>query len=114
MVITAKKRNVILAGTNFNNRKSTIRRHCRKGMEAILKREPDNSFDSNAIAVFIAVPHLWGLLGQSLKQIGYIKATTAKALAKRMDAGLSIQARIINVYAPADTNYPKITLELDY
>ncbi|MHB8066356.1 MAG: HIRAN domain-containing protein [Desulfobaccales bacterium] len=107
-------RNVILAGTGFDNRASIIRRYCQVGIEAVLKREPDNPHDPNAIAVFIMVPRLFGFLGRNLQQIGYIKANTAKGLAKRMDAGLSIQANIINVYAPPDVNYPKVTLELDY
>ncbi len=107
-------RNVILAGTSFKNRGSIIRRYCQEGIEAVLKREPDNPHDPNAIGVFIEVPRLSGLLGRSLQQIGYIKADTAKSLAKRMDAGLSIQARVIRVYAPIDINYPKVTLELEY
>jgi hypothetical protein len=107
-------RNVILAGTGFDNRASIIRRHCHDGLNAVLKREPDNPHDPNAIAVFIEVPRLFGLLGRGLQQIGYIKASAAKGLAKRMDEGLSIQARVASVYAPSDRDHPRVSLELDY
>ena len=107
-------RNVILAGTKFENRPSIIRRHCHNGMKALLKREPDNPYDPNAIAVFIEVPRLFGLLSKCPKKIGYIKANTAKGLAKRMDGGLPIQARVIRIYDPPDRDYIEVALELDY
>ncbi len=107
-------RNVIIAGTGFNNRASIIRRFCREGMKAVLKREPDNPYDPNAIAVCIEVPRLLGLFGNVLKQIGYIKASAAKGLAKRMDEGLSIQARVTSFYAPSDREHPRVSLELEY
>ena len=107
-------RNVILAGTGFYNRASIIQRHCRNGLKAVLKREPDNPHDPNAIAVFIEVPRLFGLLGSALQQIGYIKASAAKGLAKRIDEGLSIQARVASVFAPSGRDYPRVSLELDY
>jgi hypothetical protein len=107
-------RNVILAGTGFHNRASIIRRYCHDGLKAVLKREPDNPHDPNAIAVFIEVPRLFGFLGRGLQQIGYIKASAAIGLAKRMDEGLSIQARVASVYAPSDRDYPRVSLELDY
>jgi len=107
-------RNVIIAGTGFHNRASIIQRYCHDGLKAVLKREPDNPHDPNAIAVFIEVPRLFGLLGHGLQQIGYIKASAAKGLAKRMDEGLVIQARVASVYAPSGRDYPRVSLELDY
>ncbi len=107
-------RNIILAGTGFENRPSIIRQYCKNGLDVVLKREPDNPHDPNAIAVLIEAPRLFGLLGRSLRKIGYVKASAAKSLAKRMDEGLLIQARIIRVYAPPNLNYPQVTLELDY
>jgi hypothetical protein len=107
-------RNVIIAGTGFYNRASIIRRHCHDDLNVVLKREPDNPHDPNAIAVFIEVPRLFGFLGRSLQQIGYIKASAAKGLAKRMDEGLVIQARVASVYAPSDRDNPRVSLVLDY
>lgn len=107
-------RNVIIAGTGFYNRASVILRYCHDGLKAVLKREPDNLHDPNAIAVFIEVPRLFGLIGRGLKQIGYIKASAAKGLAKQMDEGLVIQARIASFYAPSDRDHPRVSLELDY
>jgi hypothetical protein len=107
-------RNVIIAGTGFNNRASIIQRHCHDVLKAVLKRKPDNPYDPNAIAVFIEVPRLLGLLGRGLQQIGYIKASAAKGLAKRMDEGLVIEARVASVYAPIGRDHPRVSLELDY
>ena len=92
-------RNVILAGTGFHNRASIIRRYCHDGLKAVLKREPDNPHDPIAISVFIEVSRLFGLLGRGLQQIGYIKASAAKGLAKRMDEGLVNLALEISDYA---------------
>ena len=107
-------RNVIIAGTGFHNRSSLIQRYCHNGLKAVLKREPDNPHDPNAIAVFIEVPRLFGLYGRGLQQIGYIKASAAKGLAKQMDEGLAIQAMVASVYAPSDRDHPRVSLELDY
>lgn len=107
-------RNVIIAGTGFHNRASIIQRYCHDGLKAVLKREPDNPHDPNAIAVFIEVPRLFGLLGRGLQQIGYIKASAAKGLAKRMDEGLVIEASVASVYSPSDRDHPMVSLELDY
>ncbi len=84
---------MIVAGTGFENRATIIRRYCHDGMVAVLKREPNNPYNPNAIAVYIEVPRLFGLLARVLHQIGCIKAAAAKGLAKRIEEGLSIKAQ---------------------
>lgn len=105
-------RHVIVAGTGFEGRESIIRRYCRDGVAAELRREPLNTHDPNAIAVLIRVPGLFGLLGSSLRQIGYIKADAARGLAKRLDAGEKITARVTSFYAPRGRDFPRVSLEL--
>lgn len=106
-------RNAIITGTGFEGREKIISRHCKVGGKVTLKREPNNRFDSNAVAVLLEVPRLGGLLGNSLKPIGYIKKHTAKTLAKKMDSGIPINGIVISYFAPEEVRHPRVTVELD-
>lgn len=103
----------IVTGTGFEGRKSIIDRYCKEGRGVVLKREPNNSHDENAVAVYLRVPRLFGLLGASKKQIGYIKSNTAKSLAKKMDSGTKVTAYVKSFYAPEGMDHPRVTIELD-
>ena len=107
-------RHVIVAGTGFEGRASIIRNHCRNGQRVELRRQPSNRHDPNAIAVYIEAPRFFGLFGKGLRQIGYIKAPAAGGLAKRMDDGLVIQARVSSFYAPPGREHPRVSLDLEY
>lgn len=107
-------KDAIVAGTGFEGRAHVIRRHCKKGMRVRLRREPDNEHDSNAIAVFLSVPRLFGLLGQAQAQIGYIKAAAAKGLAKKMDAGVPVTGYVKSFYAPEGREFPRVSLRLEW
>jgi hypothetical protein len=78
----------------------------------VLKREPSNRHDKNAVAVLLEVPRFGGLFGTQLVQVGYIKANTAKSLARKMDEGTNVKAIVKSFYAPADRDFPRITLEV--
>ena len=104
----------VIAGTGFEGRDEVIKKHCKNGLKVILGREPNNKYDKNAIAVFIAVPRLFGLLGISKKQIGYIKRSRAKPLSKKIDSGVAVSARIKSFYAPEGREHPRVTIELNY
>jgi hypothetical protein len=106
-------RNAIVAGTGFEHRAEIIRRYCREGMIVFLERDPNNKFDENAIAVYLAIPIFFGLLGINRKQIGFIKANTAESLSKRLDAGEKIEAKVKSYWAPKGKNHPRVTLELN-
>lgn len=107
-------RDAIVAGTGFEGRARVIRRHCRDGMSVHLQREPHNPHDSNAIAVYLVVPRLFGLLGQARLQIGYIKAGAAKSLAARMDAGVPVTGYVRSFYAPPERDFPRVSLRLEW
>ena len=77
-----------------------------------MKRDPENKYDTNAISVYLETPVVFGLLGHSLMQIGFIKASTAKSLAKKMDAGIDIKASIVSFWAPPDKEFPRVTIEV--
>jgi HIRAN domain len=112
-------RSAIVAGTGFPNadgsaRNAIIRNYCKPGMKVHLVREPNNKYDSDAIAVYIAIPRLFGLLGSSLAQIGYIKAGAADSLAHKIDSGMKISGTVRSMFAPNDLVHPRVSLQLDY
>jgi hypothetical protein len=106
------RKTAILAGTGFEGRQNLIRSYCQDGKPVVLAREPHNPHDPNAVAVYIQVSRLGGILGSSLKQIGYIKASTAKSLAKAMDSGAKITGHVKSYWAPEDREFPRVTLEI--
>jgi hypothetical protein len=59
-------------------------KHCREGDQINLRREPKNKYDSNAVAV----------LRKSGEQIGYLSREDAEWVARIMDAGDTVEARI--------------------
>src|SRR6186713_3213052 len=93
-------RYVTVAGTRLEGSGEILRRHCREGMAAELRRERNNPHDPDAIAVYIGVPVFFGWLGQSPRKIGYVKETAAHGLVGRMDSGSRISARVASLYAP--------------
>lgn len=107
-------RRSIVAGTGFEGRARIIKRHCREGTPVVLKRESNNPHDENAIAVYLKVSRLGGMFGSALKQIGYIKASTAKSLAKKMDGGTKVTGWVNSYYAPDGKEHPRVSLELEY
>ena len=107
-------KDAIVAGTGFEGRADIIRKHCKDGMPVQLRRDPSNPYDPNAIAVFISVPRMFGLLGQSLTQIGYIKAAAAKGVAARIDAGTEVSGFIKSFYAPSGIDHPRVSLRLEW
>ena len=107
-------KDAIVAGTGFEGRAEVIRKHVKEGMPVQLRRDPSNPHDPNAIAVLILVPRLFGLLGQSLTQIGYIKAGAAKGLAARIDTGTEIFGFVKSFYAPNGLDHPRVSLRLEW
>lgn len=108
-----------VAGTGYKNsdgssRRNIIRRFVRDDMPVILRRELHNTHDINAIAVYVSAPRLFGLLGTTLKQIGYLKASAAISIAKKIDTGESLTGRVGSYYAPPGKDHPRVSLVLKY
>lgn len=98
-----------VAGTSFDDRNEIIEKYCKKGMELILEREPDNHADSNAIMVFVET-------NKGEEQIGYVTKEAAKTVAEYMDNGKTITATITKVTggtASKPSYGVNIDLELD-
>jgi hypothetical protein len=66
-----------VAGVTFENRQSVIER-CTPGQRVVLRPEPDNPYDANAIAVYAVFGDF--MFGEVEEQIGYLPAALAAAL----------------------------------
>lgn len=101
-----------VAGTGYenydgSNRRNIIRRFVRENMPITLRRDPQ---DINTIAVYVTAPRLFGLLGTTQKQIGYLKASAAISIAIRMDPGESLTGRVGSYYEPSGKDHPRVSL----
>jgi hypothetical protein len=112
-------KDAIVAGTGYDNSDGTsrldlIRRHVREGAKVQFRREPHNPHDSNAIAVFVVAPRLFGLLGSSLAQIGYVKSAAAASLAAKMDSGVQLTGFVKSFYSPKGREHPRVSLRIEW
>lgn len=85
-------------GVTFDNRQGklwNVYRHTSAGIKALtmLRREPKNEHDPNAIAVLVKV-------GNTCTKVGYVPADKAVWLAPKMDAGLIVRANNGRVLRP--------------
>ena len=93
-----------IKGVSFNNinppdeyRQDIIEELLQKGLlqrgtELVLQRQPDNPYDSNAIAIF----------SQGGKQLGYVDRNLASVYAEIMDKGYGVKAYVNNVLGGED------------
>jgi hypothetical protein len=80
-------KNVRLAGVTFGNCQKNIRKFGQKETGAYrLVREPDNSYDKNAIGVFYGK-----------EQLGYVPAKTAAKLSFLIDTGKNFKAEFVQL-----------------
>lgn len=95
-------------GESFANPDGTKRqriiRRCRVGDEILLFREPDNSFDKNAVAVYRAKGH---------QQIGYLSSDDSGGMAKEIDGGKEITARISSLGRAKGSGLYGVELEIN-
>lgn len=82
-----------VAGVSFENRDGTPRqpfvKQAKKGDRLTFRREPDNPYDPNAIAVE------WSDAGGDRHQIGYVPRTLAQLLAPMADEGAFFHADVV-------------------
>jgi hypothetical protein len=82
-----------VAGVSFDNRdgssRQTFVRRTKKGDVLVLRREPENFFDANAIAVDWLDPD-----GNPC-QLGYVPRNLAAVLAHVMDRGATLSAQVL-------------------
>lgn len=79
-----------LAGVTMKNDDGSSRqaflKTCNSGDPLVLKREPKNKYDRNAIAVF-----------RGTDQLGYLSKEVAEELAKVLDSGKELTAEILEI-----------------
>jgi hypothetical protein len=82
--LTLKSMVASVVGVSFDGRQAVVAR-CRLGDQVILRREPHNPYDGNAVMVLTVA-------GQ---QIGYINRSLAARLAPRLDAhGKDVEGKV--------------------
>lgn len=89
-----------IAGVTAKNndgfpRQRYIRRYCKPGIPLILKREPNNPYDKNAISAWIKATAFFFF--SSEVQIGYLNADVAEELAHYIDKGGHVTGYITEV-----------------
>ena len=101
----------IVAGTGHEGRGRRIQAFCRKGTKVKLVREPLNTHDRNAIAVFAQIRVLWGLW-KPWHQIGYIKADRAISWARKIDSGELefVAAEVTSMDAAKGRDHPRVSV----
>lgn len=96
--------NTKLAGVTFENAQSYIP-YLQKGDILVLKREPNNIYDANAVAVFDKSGH----------KLGHLSRMVAESVAPEMDRGYNYQASVTMVTGGNGYNYGvNIWLEKTY
>jgi hypothetical protein len=79
----------------------------------LLRKGPASVETSHAVAVYLAVPRLFGLLRSSYAQIGYLDPAAAALIASRLDSDKEVRARVKSVYAPEEKDSPRVTLVIE-
>lgn len=90
-------------GTQYENRPQTIA-HVTQGMEVLLRREPQNEYDSNAIAV----------LTEAGESLGHVPCDIAMELSPLLDAGWVVNSAHVSFVMPWKKRDPEITKPLLY
>jgi len=91
----SKVAGVTFKNTDGSSRQDYIRAYCKQGMDLILKREPDNPYDNNAVGVWIKSRAL--IVFTSEVQIGYLNAEVAEEIADYIDNGGTVVGKITEV-----------------
>ena len=89
-----------VAGVSFKNpdgtaRQQHIRRYCVAFMPVILRREPDNRHDKNAVAVWVSA-RKFGVIEAEV-QIGHLSPDLAADIAHHIDHGGTVTGEITEI-----------------
>ena len=95
-----------IAGITYKNKDGSDRRDviakCKEGDSLQLRREPDNEYDPNAVAVFT----LHG------KQMGYLYREEAAEIARELDSGRPVDAEIVKIERDRDFDIKRCLIKL--
>lgn len=99
------KYNSKLVGVTFEGRQAVISQ-LKGGEQLRCRREPDNQYDANAVAVDVSLDNEW-------LPIGYIAKDKNQEIAKSMDGGEEIKITLSNITGGNGKSFG-INIELDY
>jgi len=107
-----------VVGTGIRNddgssRARVIRRLCEPGCELMLRKATASRGALVSVAVYLGVRRLFGLLGKSYAQIGYLDPHAAASIAARFNSSDEVRARVTSVYAPEEKDSPRVSLIID-
>ena len=85
-----------------SDRQRIIARYCRAGTPLRLVREPGNSHDRNAVAVFVGK-----------RQIGYISSNLARDVARMLDEGATAEAVVTAVTGGGRGENHGVNIQID-
>lgn len=105
---------IAVAGTAFENR-STYMRKMNMDTKITIKKEEDNPYDKDAIAVYAEIEKM------GLKKIGYIPSKLCKTLAKKLEKSdlhhatiCDISKQMMSTKSGFDTTYYSLTISLTF
>ena len=113
MTLTAIVTETGLRNDDGSSRSRVIRRRCAIGCEVVLRKAFKSPDTSHAVAVYLRVPRLFGLLRSSHAQIGYLEPGAAALIVARLDSEDEVRARVKSVYAPEEKDSPRVSLTID-
>jgi hypothetical protein len=113
MTLTAVVTGTGLRNADGSSRSRVIRRRCTLGGEVVLRKSQATGEASQAVAVYLGVPRLFGLLPSSYAQIGDLDPVAAASIAARLDSAGEVRARVKSVYAPEEKDSPRISLVIE-
>lgn len=113
MTLTAIVTGTGLRNADGSSRSRVIRRRCEIGGEVVLRKAPATGETSPAVAVYLGVPRLFGLLPTAYAQIGDLDALAAASIAARLDSDGEMRARVKSVYAPEEKDSPRVSLVIE-
>ena len=113
MTVTAIVTGTGLRNADGSSRARVIRRRCEVGSEVVLRKALAVGNTSSAVAVYLGLPRLFGLLRTSYAQIGDLDTLAAASVAARLDSDGEIRARVKSVYAPEEKDSPRVSLIIE-
>lgn len=109
-----------VVGVTFPNPNGSSRQDAimltRLNSPVVLKREPNNEYDPNAIAVFVGILKAVELreeieINVYLEQVGFLAGEDAKNIAVLMDSGVQFDAKVEQIGIHKGKNYLKILVD---
>lgn len=94
-IVTKNNITLRVSGVTFDNRQAALAYLAKfrpSDLQTVLKRDPNNQYDRNAVKVIVKVPEI-----KKQAVIGYIPATLSGGVSKLLDKGLRLKTQPLGV-----------------